>query len=390
MDGLEHLAWAVCDGVFLPVNPPMLTGHHEFQWIIAGTMLRLIYQGATAGAHCPPCTIASHITEQAAKQQGTSWHTMRFKPQTTRSSPMLRTPTVRSVVNVSLRATSSLSTEGALATSLDDCEEDDGEEEAFHQFHWRRVQQSGMWKEATPPPCQVMCASPSKSHHIDLMWQTTKWLLDCGTSLKEEEISWWLLVNLLTNGSDAATKDLTKRLMATWKWVGVVLESPVCPSMPTVLNIRQFFDEDSIGHGWSQQKWLLAYACMLQYLGEATDGRMWRPNGKHFMPQISMLVDAFLEVTSAVVVKADVAHCWSEPPPTIPWQRDKGTFVNVISHLDNLAQHQPTRKAWDELVCLPPPTVPTPHTGVGTWAIIRDGWWSWGECCPPWSSASAS
>ena len=68
------------------------------------------------------------------------------------------------------------------------------------------------------------------------------------------------------------------------------------------------------------------------------DGRMWKPNGKHFTPQISMLVDAFLEATGAKVVKADVACCWSEPPQTIPWQRDEGTFADVISHLDNLAQ----------------------------------------------------
>ena len=72
VDSLEHLAWAVYDGVFLPGNPPALTGHHNWQWIIAGTMLRLIYWGATVGAHCPPCTVALHNAEQAAKQQGTS------------------------------------------------------------------------------------------------------------------------------------------------------------------------------------------------------------------------------------------------------------------------------------------------------------------------------
>ena len=146
------------------------------------------------------------------------------------------------------------------------------------------------------------------------MWQTTKWLLNCETSLEEEEISWWLLVSPLTNGSNAATKDLTKRLMAAWKWVGVVSESPICPLAPTVLNIWQFLNEDSTGHGWSQQEWLLAYAHTLQCMGEAMDGRTWRPNRKHFKPQISMLVDAFLEATGTEVVKVDVACCWSKPP----------------------------------------------------------------------------
>ena len=168
-------------------------------------MLRLIYWGATVGVHCPPCTIALHNAEQAAKWQGTLQHTRRFKLQTTWSSPAPR------------RAALSLSTEGAPAASLDDCEEEDREEEAFHQFCWRRVQQSGAQKGATPPPHQVMHASPSKSYHIDLMWQTMKWLLDCEIHLEEEKISWWPLVSPLTDGNDAATKDLMKRLMAAWK-----------------------------------------------------------------------------------------------------------------------------------------------------------------------------
>ena len=108
------------------------------------------------------------------------------------------------------------------------------------------------------------------------------------------------------------------------------------------------------------------------------------------MPQISMLVYAFLEVTGAKVVKADVACCWSEPPPTVPWQRDEGTFADVISCLDNLAQHLPTRKAWDELVSPPHFAVPKFHARVGTWATYRDGWWSWGECCPTCGSTLAS
>ena len=61
MDSLEHLAWAVYDGVFLPGNPPALTGHHDWEWIIVGATLRFIYQGATAGVHSPP--VHSHLTQ---------------------------------------------------------------------------------------------------------------------------------------------------------------------------------------------------------------------------------------------------------------------------------------------------------------------------------------
>ena len=93
--------------------------------------------GSNSGGVLPPCTITSHNAEQAAKWQGTSQHTRRFKPWTVRSSPTLRTPTVRPVVNVLARAALSLSMGGVLAASLDDCKED-GEEEAFHQFHWKK------------------------------------------------------------------------------------------------------------------------------------------------------------------------------------------------------------------------------------------------------------
>ena len=255
VDSLECLAWAVCDGIFLPGNPPVLTGHHNWQWVIARTTLRLIYRAATAGVHCPPCTVTSHNAEQATREaaswQGTLWCTRRSKFWPARSFPVSRTPTTKSVVNVPMRVASSLSTEGAPATSLDDCKEDDGEEKAFHQFHWWRVQQSGTWGKATPTPCQVMHASPSKSCCIDLIWQTTKGLLNCETSLEEEEISWWPLVSPLTDGTDAATRDLAKRLMAAWKLAGVVSESPICPPAPTVLNIRQFLNKDLTGHGWS-------------------------------------------------------------------------------------------------------------------------------------------
>ena len=151
------------------------------------------------------------------------------------SSPAPRTPAVRSVVNVLPRTASSCSAEGAPAKSLDDYEEED--EEFFHQFHHCRVQQSSMHKEITTPPCQVMHASPTKSNPIDPMWQTTRWLQNCETSLDDKEISWWPLVSPLTDGSDATTKDLTRQLMAAWKWVGTVSESPICqPALFSILD----------------------------------------------------------------------------------------------------------------------------------------------------------
>ena len=106
-------------------------------------------------------------------------------------------------------------------------------------------------------------------------------------------------------------------------------------------------------------------------MGEAADGRTWRPNGRHFTLQISLLIDAFLEVTNADVMEADVVCCWSELPKPIPLQRDESAFAHVISYLDNLAQCLPTRKAWDELVCLPPSTVPCTPCWTGHLGYIQ-------------------
>ena len=105
------------------------------------------------------------------------------------------------------------------------------------------------------------------------------------------------------------------------------------------------------------------------------------------------VVDTFLEVTGTKVVKADVAHCWSELPTTVLPQRDEGTFVEVISHLDNLAQCQPTRKAWDELVFPPPPVAPcspcwSRHFGYIQGQVVELGRMlphqpaKWGLCLP--------
>ena len=67
VDGLECLTLAISDGVSLPGDMPTLTGYHNWQWIITGTMLHLIYQSTTADEHCCPCTVMSLNAEQAMK-----------------------------------------------------------------------------------------------------------------------------------------------------------------------------------------------------------------------------------------------------------------------------------------------------------------------------------
>ena len=60
--------------------------------------------------------------------------------------------------------------------------------------------------------------------------------------------------------------------------------------------------------------WLLAYAHALQCMGEATEGRMWCPSGMHFTPEVSLLVDAFIEEMGAELTELDITSCWGQPP----------------------------------------------------------------------------
>ena len=53
--GLECLAWAIYDHVFIPGNKPALSGYHEWDCIIVGTLIHLIYQGQVDEDHCSSC-----------------------------------------------------------------------------------------------------------------------------------------------------------------------------------------------------------------------------------------------------------------------------------------------------------------------------------------------
>ena len=125
------------------------------------------------------------------KEQGLQWPDRRRKPLVALATEVLKTPAIRSVVNIPPQAASAHSSDGVPTASLDHEEEE--EEEAFHKFHQHRI----MW------------CSPT-SQHMDLMWQTTKWLRVCEEGLDDGEISWWPLVSSLTDGSNVAMKDFTR------------------------------------------------------------------------------------------------------------------------------------------------------------------------------------
>ena len=167
------------------------------------------------------------------------------------------THTIQSVVNVPPQAVSSHSMVEAQAVLLD-YKEDSDEESPFHETSRH-----------------IMRRSSPVGTCLDPLWQTTMWLEACGDSFGEEDIIWWLLVMPLTDGSTAATKELTKCLVSAWRWMGKVSVTPLCPPAPTMLNTGQFLE----GHPreWDQHLgfWPMPTPCSMWL-------RLWR--GEHGTP----------------------------------------------------------------------------------------------------------
>ena len=193
---------------------------------------------------------------------------------------------------------------------------------------------------------------------VDSLWQTTGWLRNCEQQYDEDEPMWWPPIHPLMDGSDAAMLALAQYVMAAWRWAVTVFTPPIYLPAPVVMSIGQFLDGDITRHEWSVQQWLEAYTHALQHIGEASEGRCWRPEGEGFAPKVSLLVEAIISVTGTWDAENCTVSCWSEPLGDVPHQRDEGAYANVISYLDELATCHPLRKAWDELVWPPASSVP--------------------------------
>ena len=92
------------------------------------------------------------------------------------------------------------------------------------------------------------------------------------------------------------------------------------------------------------------YAHGLQHVGEAAEGRRWRPEAESFAPKVLPLVEAFIGITGAWDVEDCAMNCWSEPLGNFPHQKDEGAYADVIFYLDELATCQPSSKTWGKLV----------------------------------------
>ena len=150
------------------------------------------------------------------------------------SIPASKTPMLQSVINVPSGAALAQADGGAMTASLDLGEEDG--EEPFHEFNQHRMQQCGVGEPSEPP----QRVQPHLQRGLSPKWQTIRWLQQCEVQIKDDEVVWWTLIDPLTDGSDATSQALARRLVAMWRWTFTLSEYHICPPALTSLNIEQF------------------------------------------------------------------------------------------------------------------------------------------------------
>ena len=69
--------------------------------------------------------------------------------------------------------------------------------------------------------------------------------------------------------------------------------------------------------------------------------------GMRFTPQVSLLVDVFIEEMRAELTKLRINSCWGQLAGEVPLQKQDGPFTDVIAYLDDLLCQMLTQKAWD-------------------------------------------
>ena len=216
------------NGVFVPGDKPALSGHYNWDCVVVGTLIHLIFQGQTDKEHCGPMTIASFNVKQAielAQQQELPQYRER-RVFATLVVPAWKSPTVQSKVTIPPRTMSSCSTGGAQAMVLDYTADSDGES-PFPETSQHHVMR-GSPKKVWPDP----------------MWEVTKWLEAHVETLKKEDVPWWLLVVPLMDVGAPDTRGLAKCFLATWQLTVEVATTNFCLPIPTMLNIGQFLDEE--------------------------------------------------------------------------------------------------------------------------------------------------
>ena len=179
---------------------------------------------------------------------------------------------------------------------------------------------------------------------LDPILDVLKWIWECQHSYIEEQLNFWVLLWLLTDGGKVLSQHLACRFLLVWHWESV-LHPPTCLPTPTQLKIGHWIRED---HNVSKhQKWIEAYACILQYVAEASIGQNWTAEGQSMTPEVSKLVDTFLAVTGMCMPPCIVRECLPTAPEEIPQQDLQRVCGTIIKCMDEVATCQLLLTAWD-------------------------------------------
>ena len=179
-----------------------------------------------------------------------------------------------------------------------------------------------------------------KTLEIDPHWRAQWWLQVAAQGIRDKEVLWHELLTPLTSGAEGVAKSLAKHLVAAWQWNIKVRGEGLCPP---ALNIGQFLIDEEVEGGMGETHLFVAYSHTLQWLGEAAHGRKWEARREALEIKASPLVHAFWHETDIDLMMASVKHCWEPVPRTLHHQRENGPTTHVISYLDELAVHIPTR-----------------------------------------------
>ena len=200
---------------------------------------------------------------------------------------------------------------------------------------------------------------PKTLEEIDPHWRAQWWLQVAAQGIRDEEVPWHELLTLLTSGAEGVAKSLAKHLVAAWQWNVKVRGEGVCPPAPSALNIGQFLTDEEAEGVWESHtgSWPTPACCSgwVRWPTEESGGQ----GGKSQRLKPPPLVHAFWHKTDVDLIMVSIKHCWEPAPRTLHHQRENGPTAHIISSLDELAAHIPTREAWDQMVW--PTTVVIPH-----------------------------
>ena len=177
---LERLTWAVYDGMYVLGSQSALSGLHDWACILNKTMTH-IFHGRPLQEHCSPSTIGGTNVATTKPSGRRNWQK---RPQAlqTPASPVSKTPTLWSVINMPSGATSAYTGVGVMTASLDLREEDD--EEPFHEFNQHRMQQCWVREPSEHPQRVQLCSQKGLSPE----WQTIRWLQQCESEIMDDKV----------------------------------------------------------------------------------------------------------------------------------------------------------------------------------------------------------